>query len=144
RSSCSIPHRCVSLPTPALAATNREVPRFHDIASSRRRNCAEPVNLRKCEADRISSRHIALSAGAFHSQEAPMQRDQDKWKPAGRSGISDQITSIVVINGVIVLALIVLALSSPSASEWISAAVQAEFVGSDAPATSPTQIAQPV
>jgi len=36
----------------------------------------------------------------------------------------------------------VLALSSPSASEWISAAVQAEFVG-DGPAAPPTQIAQP-
>jgi hypothetical protein len=71
-----------------------------------------------------------------------LQQDQDKRNPTDRRGISDQITSLVIINGVIVLALIVLALSSPSASEWISAAVQAEFVG-DGPAVPPTQVAQP-
>jgi hypothetical protein len=73
-----------------------------------------------------------------------MLRDQDRRNPTDRDGFSKQITSLVVINGVIVLALIVLALSSPSASEWISAAAQAEFVGSDAVATSPTQIAHPL
>ncbi len=73
-----------------------------------------------------------------------MLRDQDKRNPRDRDDFFSQITSIVVINGVIVLALIVLALSSPSASEWISAAAQAEFVGSDIVATAPTQIAQPL
>jgi hypothetical protein len=34
-------------------------------------------------------------------------------------------------------------LASPSASEWISAAAQAEFVGPDLPDASPTRIAQP-
>ena len=72
-----------------------------------------------------------------------MQRDHDNSNPSDRGGFSSQITSLLVINGVIVLALIVFALSSPSASEWISAAAQAEFVGSDGPATSPTQVAQP-
>ena len=73
-----------------------------------------------------------------------MLRDQDKRNPRDRDDFFSQITSLVVVNGVIVLALIVLALSSPSASEWISAAAQAEFVGSDTVATSPTQVAQPL
>ena len=72
-----------------------------------------------------------------------MQRDHDKSSPTGRRGFSSEVTSLVVINGAVVLALIVLALSTPSASEWISAAAQAEFVGSDAPLTPPTQVAQP-
>jgi hypothetical protein len=71
-----------------------------------------------------------------------LQRYDDRWKPQRRRNLSDQITPLLAINGIIVLALLVLALSAPSASEWISAAVQAEFVG-DGPATMPTQIAQP-
>jgi hypothetical protein len=78
----------------------------------------------------------------FRIQEAPMlQRTPDRWTPYKRRNLSDQITPILAINGIIVLALIVLALSVPSASEWISAAAQAEFVGGDAPGM--TQIAQP-
>ena len=72
-----------------------------------------------------------------------MQRDHDKWNPTGRRGSSDGLASLVIINGAIVLVLVALALSSPSASEWISAAAQAEFVGIESPAMSPTQIAQP-
>jgi hypothetical protein len=67
-----------------------------------------------------------------------------EWKPEHRRNLSSQITPILVVNSIIVLALIVLALSVPSASEWISAAAQAEFGGSDVPAMTPTQIAQPV
>jgi hypothetical protein len=72
-----------------------------------------------------------------------VQRYDDKWKPTRRRGLSDEISTLLAVNGIIVLALLVLALSSPSASEWISAAAQAEFVGNDTPAMSPTQIAQP-
>jgi len=71
-----------------------------------------------------------------------LQRYDHKWKQQGRRDLSEQITPLLAINGIIVLALLVLALSVPSASEWISAAVQAEFVG-DGPAGMPTQIAQP-
>jgi hypothetical protein len=67
----------------------------------------------------------------------------DKWNAKRRRGSSGEISRLLAVNGIIVLALIVLALSSPSASEWISAAVQAEFVGSDMPTAAPTQIAQP-
>lgn len=71
-----------------------------------------------------------------------MQRDHDQRNPTGRPGFFDELTSLAIINSVIVLALIVLALSSPSASERISAAVQAEFVG-DGPPVPPTQVAEP-
>jgi hypothetical protein len=81
----------------------------------------------------------------FEIQEAPMlQRYDDRWKQQRHPDLSDQITPLLAINGIIVLALLVLALSVPSASEWISAAAQAEFVGGDGLATTPTQIAQPV
>jgi hypothetical protein len=73
-----------------------------------------------------------------------LQRYDDKWKQQSRRNLSDQITPLLAINGIIVLALVVLALSVPSASEWISAAAQAEFVGGGGPAGTPTQIAQPV
>jgi hypothetical protein len=52
--------------------------------------------------------------------------------------------TIVAANGVIVLGLIALALSVPKASEWISAAAQAEFAGSEAPIAAPTQLARPL
>jgi hypothetical protein len=67
----------------------------------------------------------------------------NRWTQQRRRNLSDEITPILAVNGIIVLALLVLALSAPSASEWISAAAQAEFIGGDASAT-PTQIAQPV
>ncbi len=66
-----------------------------------------------------------------------------RWTPQRRRNLSDEITPLLTINGIIVLALLVLALSSPSASEWISAAAQAEFVG-DAASMTPPQIAQPL
>ena len=71
-----------------------------------------------------------------------LQRYNDSLKPQSRRDLSDQITPILAINGIIVLVLVVLALSVPSASEWISAAAQAEFVGGDVPAATPTQTAQ--
>lgn len=69
-----------------------------------------------------------------------MQRNHDKWNRTGNRGFND--TTLLALNGVIVLTLICLALRAPLASEWISAAAQAEFVGIDIPAQS-TQIAQP-
>ena len=70
-----------------------------------------------------------------------MQRNHDKWNQTGNRGFNDA-TTLLALNGVIVLTLICLALRAPLASEWISAAAQAEFVGVDIPAPS-TQIAQP-
>jgi hypothetical protein len=71
-----------------------------------------------------------------------MHRPLDQQKSA-RPGRSEQFTTVLAINGIVVLVLIALALSSPSASEWISAAVQAEFVNPDLPANAPTQVAEP-
>jgi hypothetical protein len=68
-----------------------------------------------------------------------LQQYHDKSNP-NRSDFSDEIT-LVAMNAVVALALIVLALTSPSGSEWISAAAQAEFVGGDV--SPPTQVAQP-
>jgi hypothetical protein len=45
---------------------------------------------------------------------------------------------------VLVIALIALAMTQPIASNWISEAVQAEFVGADSAPAVPTQIAQPM
>jgi hypothetical protein len=75
-------------------------------------------------------------------QEAPMlQRCDDGWKHQSHRDLSGQITPILAVNGIIVLVLLVLALTAPSASEWISAAAQSEFVGGTAPAA--TQMAEP-
>ena len=68
-----------------------------------------------------------------------MKHFQDWRKPSDRSGTINLLT----INGVIILTLIALALTVPSAPEWISAAAQAEFVGGTMPADGLTQIAQP-
>jgi hypothetical protein len=68
---------------------------------------------------------------------------QDERNAAPRRDTSNQLTAILVINGVVVLLLIVLAISVPSASEWISAAAQAEFANPDLPTLAPTQMAQP-
>jgi hypothetical protein len=45
---------------------------------------------------------------------------------------------------VLVIALIALVMTQPTASNWISEAVQAEFVGTDFAPGAPTQLAQPV
>jgi hypothetical protein len=72
-----------------------------------------------------------------------MHRPPDQRNSARRDR-SDQLTAVLAVNGIVVLVLLALALSSPSASEWISAAVQAEFVNPDLPTNAPTQIAEPV
>ena len=73
-----------------------------------------------------------------------LQRYDYRRKPEGRRDLSDQITPLVAINGIIILVLVVLALNVPSASEWISAAAHAEFVGDGATPGTPTQIVEPV
>ena len=73
-----------------------------------------------------------------------LQRYDYRRKPEGRHDPSDQITPLVAINSVIILVLVIVALNVPHASEWISAAAQAEFVGDGAASTTPTQIAEPV
>ncbi len=71
-----------------------------------------------------------------------MHRPTDQRNSARRKS-SDRFTTIVAVNCAIVLGLIALALSAPKAAEWISAAAQAEFAGSEAPVAAPTQLARP-
>lgn len=73
-----------------------------------------------------------------------LQRYDYRRKPEGRRGWSDQITPLVAINGIVILVLVNLALNAPSASEWISAAAQAEYVGDGAASGTPPQIAEPI
>jgi hypothetical protein len=70
-----------------------------------------------------------------------LQRPDNLWKPAGRRDSSGKM--LLMVNGIIVLVLLILALGAPSASEWISNAVQAEFVGSGISGDLATRIAQP-
>jgi hypothetical protein len=72
-----------------------------------------------------------------------LQRSPNQWKPAGRRDSSEQFPTLLAVNGIIVLVLLILALSVPSASRWISAAAEAEFGNPGMPSVSPTQIAQP-
>ena len=72
-----------------------------------------------------------------------MHRPSDQWNSVRRKS-SDRFPTIVAANCAIVLGLIGLALSVPKAAVWISAAAQAEFAGSEAPAAAPTQLARPL
>ena len=58
---------------------------------------------------------------------------------------TDRIWSIgfFALPVLVVIALAALAIVKPSASTWISDAVQAEFVGITSPGVVPTEIAQP-
>ena len=72
-----------------------------------------------------------------------MQRSPNDLNPSDRRFVRNWTAGILAVHGIIVLVLIGLVLSHPAASEWISQAVQAEFVGNPPPVIVPTQIAQP-
>ena len=72
-----------------------------------------------------------------------MQRSPTDLNPSDRRFSRNWTAGILAVHGIIVLVLIGLALSHPAASEWISQALQAEFVGNPAPVIVPTQMAQP-
>jgi hypothetical protein len=65
------------------------------------------------------------------------------------SGVSDGRTQrswsigFFALPVLIAVALVALAITQPSASNWISEAVQAEFAGTLAPDLAPTQLARP-
>jgi len=70
-----------------------------------------------------------------------MERYQDKSDHAREAESSLPI--ILAAHGLLLLVLVTLDVNYPAASEWVSAAVQAEFVNPDITSGSPTQIAQP-
>jgi hypothetical protein len=72
-----------------------------------------------------------------------MQRSPNDLNPSDRRVLRNWTAGILAVHGIIVLVLIGLVLSHPVASEWISQAVQAEFVGNPPPVIVPTQMAQP-
>jgi hypothetical protein len=85
----------------------------------------------------------AISIGATYSQEATMQRSPNDLNPSDRRFLWNWTAGILTVHGIILLVLVSLVLSHPAASEWISQAVQAEFVGNPPPVIVPTQIARP-
>jgi hypothetical protein len=69
-----------------------------------------------------------------------MQQDPNK----DDSRDTDNRTRIILAaHGVILLVIVALVANYPVVSEWVSAAVQAEFVTSDMTSAGPTQLAQP-
>ena len=70
-----------------------------------------------------------------------MQRSNEKSGSEHRPLAWNWTVAILAVHAVIFLTLVGLAVGYPGASEWISAAVQAEFVNSVGP---PVQISQPV
>lgn len=72
-----------------------------------------------------------------------MQRPQHKFRVADRRVVWNWTTIILAVHAIIFLTLVGLAVGYPGASEWISAAVQSEFVNDQPPAAAPTQIAHP-
>lgn len=68
--------------------------------------------------------------------------------PFDRSNKSDitspnRGTGFLVVPGLIVIALVTLAIIQPNMSRWISESVQAEFVGGSNMDDVPTQVARP-
>jgi hypothetical protein len=64
-------------------------------------------------------------------------------QPHRRFGTAGRL--LLAVHGVLLLLLAGLVLSrSPSAGEWISETVAAEFVGAEPPVIAPTQFAEPV
>jgi hypothetical protein len=72
-----------------------------------------------------------------------MQRSPNDLNPSDRRFLRNWSALILAAHGVILVVLVGLVLRTPSASEWISQAVQAEFVGNPPPVIEPTQIARP-
>jgi len=70
-----------------------------------------------------------------------MQRSNEKSGSEHGPVTLNWTVAILAVHAVIFITLVGLAVGYPGASEWISAAVQAEFVNSAAP---PVQISQPV
>jgi hypothetical protein len=82
--------------------------------------------------------------------EASMHGSFDKQPQDGRSVYRSFSIKLVALPVLIIVALIAMAVSHPSATKWISDAVQAEFFGTEFVGTDivpdaapPTQLAQP-
>jgi hypothetical protein len=72
-----------------------------------------------------------------------MPRSPNDRNPSDSRFLRTWTAGILAAHGIILLVLVGLVIRSPAASDWISQAVQAEFVGNPPPVIVPTQIAQP-
>lgn len=72
-----------------------------------------------------------------------MPRSPNDLNPSDSRFLRNWTAGILAAHGVILLVLLGLVIRSPAASDWISQAVQAEFVGNPPPVIVPTQIARP-
>jgi hypothetical protein len=75
--------------------------------------------------------------------EADMHGSFDKTGETIRAAYGRWGVGILALPVLVVVALIGLAMTNPNMSNWISDAVQAEFVGSNGPEIAPTQLAKP-
>jgi hypothetical protein len=76
--------------------------------------------------------------------EAGMHGSFDKTGETIKTAYGRWGVGILALPALVVIALIGLAMTNPNTSNWISDAVQAEFVGSNyGPETAPTQLAKP-
>jgi hypothetical protein len=75
--------------------------------------------------------------------EADMHGSFDKTGETIKTAYGRWGVGILVLPVLVVVALIGLAMTNPKTSNWISDAVQAEFVGSNGPEAAPTQLARP-
>jgi hypothetical protein len=72
-----------------------------------------------------------------------MQRSPNDLNRSDRRFLWNWTAAILAVHGILLLVLVSILILHPAASEWISQAVQAEFVGSPPPVIMPTQLAQP-
>jgi hypothetical protein len=72
-----------------------------------------------------------------------MQHSPNNLNRSDRRFLWSWTAAVLAAHGVLLLLLVSLVMRYPGASEWISQAVQAEFVGSPPPVVVPTQLAQP-
>jgi hypothetical protein len=81
--------------------------------------------------------------GAHPSQEASMQRAFDQLDQQENRTQWKWIGGIAAAFGAVMLTLVALTWNSATVSNWVSDAVQAEFVGTMMPEQTPVQTAQP-
>ena len=72
-----------------------------------------------------------------------MQEQLDNSSEANRRIYESWSIGIFAVPALLVLVLVGLAMSHSGASDWVSDAAQAEFVGFNFPDSAPTQLAQP-
>jgi hypothetical protein len=79
----------------------------------------------------------------IHAMEAPMHGTFGRINENRNSAERDWSVGFFALPALLVSAMVVLAVLQPAASNWISEAAQAEFVGVTVAEVAPIQLAQP-